>query len=79
MEAVTLSETFAYVVNSPMKFVEKVGDIMADFGMKLEQEAKKARRPEPAATPPSSPSGKKASEPKTKTTTRKSSPGTAKP
>ena len=45
MEAVTLSETFAYVVNSPMKVVEKVGDVMAEFGMRLEQEAKKARRP----------------------------------
>jgi ferredoxin len=35
MEAVTLSETIAYVVNSPMKVVEKVGDVMAEFGLKL--------------------------------------------
>jgi ferredoxin len=52
MEAVTLSETVAYVVNSPMKVIEKVGDVMAEFGMKLEQEARKARRPsdEPVET-----------------------------
>ncbi len=49
MEAVTLSETVAYVVNSPMKVVEKVGDVMAEFGMKLEAEAKKATRPPEAA------------------------------
>lgn len=75
MEAVTLSETFAYVVNSPMKVVEKVGDVMAEFGMRLEQEAKKATRPA-SHTPPSTPNppaGEKASEPKTKNTSRKAS------
>jgi ferredoxin len=52
MEAVTLGETVAYVVNSPMKVVEKVGDVIAEFGMKLEQEAKKASRPkEPVSEP----------------------------
>ena len=45
MEAVTLSETFSYVVNSPMKVFEKVGDVIAEFGMKLENEARKAARP----------------------------------
>ena len=45
MEAVTLGETFAYVVNSPMKVVEKVGDVIAEFGMKIENEARKAARP----------------------------------
>ena len=45
MEAVTLSETFDYVINSPMKVVEKVGDVIAEFGMKIEKEAKKASRP----------------------------------
>jgi hypothetical protein len=77
MEAVTLSETFAYVVNSPMKVVEKVGDVMAEFGMRLEQEARKATRPAshtPPSTPPT-PGGEKASEPKPKTTSRKASPG----
>lgn len=50
MEVVTLGETFAYVVNSPMKVVEKVGDVIAEFGMKLENEAKKAARPAEAST-----------------------------
>ena len=45
MEAVTLGETFAYVVNSPMKVVEKVGDVIAEFGMKIENEARKEARP----------------------------------
>lgn len=51
MEAVTLSETVAYVVNSPMKVVEKVGDVIAEFGMKIENEARKAASssPPPAA------------------------------
>lgn len=50
MEVVTLGETFAYVVNSPFKVVEKVGDVIAEFGMKLENEAKKAARPGSAST-----------------------------
>ena len=50
MEVVTLGETFAYVVNSPMKVVEKVGDVIAEFGMKLENEVKKAARPANAPT-----------------------------
>lgn len=49
MEAVTLSETVSYVINSPMKVVEKVGDFMSEFGMRLEAEAKKATRPSGAA------------------------------
>ena len=77
MEAVTLSETLAYVVNSPMKVVEKVGDVMAEFGMKLEQEARKATRPSTAA-PATDPIDPSASQ-KSKNTSRKTSPGNAKP
>lgn len=55
MEAVTLGETVAYVVNSPMKVVEKVGDVIAEFGMKLEREAKKASRPTETASEPAPP------------------------
>jgi ferredoxin len=47
MEAVTLGETFTYVINSPLKVVEKVGDMIADFGMKIENEARRAARPKP--------------------------------
>lgn len=49
MEAVTLGETISYVIDSPMEVFRKVGDVMADFGRKVEEEAKKATRPaEPA-------------------------------
>lgn len=46
MEAVTLSETFSFVLNSPFKIFEKAMDVMAEFGLKLEDEAKKAKRPD---------------------------------
>jgi ferredoxin len=52
MEVTTLGETVSYVVNSPMKVVEKVGDVIAEFGMKLEAEAKKASRPKEHTPPP---------------------------
>ena len=42
MEAVTLSETFAYAIKSPLEVVEKVGDVITDIGLKIEAEAKKA-------------------------------------
>jgi hypothetical protein len=42
MEAVTLSETFAYAVKSPLEVVEKVGDVITDIGLRIEAEAKKA-------------------------------------
>ena len=55
MEAVTLGETFAYVANSPWKVVEKVGDVLAEFGMKLENEARKAARPKEHSSEPKTP------------------------
>ncbi len=45
MEAMVLSETVSYVLDSPYKVFEKVGDVMAGFGRKMEDEAKKAKRP----------------------------------
>ena len=45
LEALALGETVSYIVNSPFAIFEKVGDIMADFGMKLEKNAKEAQRP----------------------------------
>lgn len=78
MEAVTLSETFAYVVNSPMKVIEKVGDVMAEFGMKLEQEARKARRPNESHSETAE-RGEPGSKPKTRTAHRKASPPASKP
>lgn len=45
MEMLTLSETFSYVFNSPYKIVDKVMDVMAEFGLKMDQESKNAKRP----------------------------------
>ncbi len=45
LEAITLGETFSFIINSPFKVLEKVGDVMAEFGMDLERKAKEASRP----------------------------------
>ena len=37
MEAVTLGETISYVIDSPVEVFRKVGDVMADFGRKIEE------------------------------------------
>ena len=42
MEAVTVSEAFAYAIKSPLEVVEKVGDVLTDIGSRIETEAKKA-------------------------------------
>lgn len=42
LEAATLTETFNYAVNEPMKVVEKFGEVVADLGRKVEEELKKA-------------------------------------
>lgn len=46
LEAMTLSETFNFVVNSPQKIVGKIMDVMAEFGHKLDDDAKTAATPE---------------------------------
>jgi ferredoxin len=46
LEAIALGETFSFILNSPFKIAEKVGDVMAEFGMKMENAAKQAARPE---------------------------------
>lgn len=45
LEAIALGETLSYVINSPYKAVEKVMDVLAEFGLKFEKEAKQATRP----------------------------------
>ena len=42
LEAATLTETFNFAVNEPMKVVEKFGEVVADIGRKVEEEFKKA-------------------------------------
>lgn len=45
LEAIALGETVSFIANSPFLVFEKIGDVMAEFGFKLEKEAKKAARP----------------------------------
>jgi len=45
LEAIALSETFSFVLNSPYHIVGKVMDVLAEFGLKLEKDAKQAKRP----------------------------------
>ena len=45
LEAVTLGETFSFILNSPNKIVGKVMDVMAEFGLKMDEEEKNATRP----------------------------------
>ena len=46
LEAIALGETFSFILNSPSKIVGKVMDVMAEFGLKLDEEAKNAKTPE---------------------------------
>jgi hypothetical protein len=45
LEAIALGETFAFVINSPFKVFEKIGDVMAEFGFKKEEDQKRRARP----------------------------------
>lgn len=45
LEAITLSETFSFVLNSPFKIFGKIMDVMAELGLKMEDDAKRAKRP----------------------------------
>ncbi len=46
LEAITLGETFSFIFNSPSLIFSKVMDVMAEFGLKKESDAKDAARPE---------------------------------
>lgn len=46
LEAIALGETFNFILNSPSNIVSKVMDIMAEFGLKLDKEAKDAQTPD---------------------------------
>lgn len=46
LEAIALSETFSFVMNSPYAAVGKVMDVLAGFGHKMEQKDKEAKRPD---------------------------------
>jgi len=46
LEAVTLSETFNFILNSPYAIGGAVVDFLSGFGFKFEKEAKETRKPE---------------------------------
>lgn len=46
LEAIALGETFNFILNSPSKIVSKVMDVMAEFGLKMDEEAKDAITPD---------------------------------
>lgn len=46
LEAIALSETLTFVVNSPYKVVDKLMETMAEFGFKLEKAKKESTKPE---------------------------------
>lgn len=46
LEAIALGETVSFVINSPFKVFEKAMDVLAEFGLKLEKDAKESVRPD---------------------------------
>ncbi|MGI8786438.1 MAG: hypothetical protein ACR2HG_01570 [Pyrinomonadaceae bacterium] len=46
LEAIALSETFTFVLNSPYKIVDMALGVLAQFGLKMEDETKKQSRPD---------------------------------
>lgn len=45
LEAIALGETVSFVINSPYLIFQKAMDVMAEFGLKKEEQGKKAARP----------------------------------
>lgn len=45
LEVITLGETVSFVLNSPSMIFGKFMDVLAEFGLKMEDDAKKATRP----------------------------------
>ncbi len=46
LESIVLSETLSFIINSPQKLVSMAMDVLAEMGLKMEDEAKKQARPE---------------------------------
>lgn len=57
LEAIALGETFSFILNSPYLIIGKVMDVMAEFGLKSEKEAKEATRPKEHKTDSASENG----------------------
>lgn len=46
LEAIALGETFSFILNSPSAVLGKVMDVLAEFGLKMDADAKNATRPD---------------------------------
>ncbi|MGH9946185.1 MAG: hypothetical protein ACRD6X_03205, partial [Pyrinomonadaceae bacterium] len=44
LEAITFTETLAFVVNSPFTVIDKIGDVLAEFGLNKETAEKQQKR-----------------------------------
>ncbi len=75
LEGIVLGETISYVVNSPFKVFEKAMDVMAEFGIKLETQAKEATRPKEHNKEESTSENGAKTKSRKKKTTRRKSPG----
>ena len=45
LEAIALGDTFSFIINSPSHIVGKFMDVLAEFGLKMEQEEQDAKKP----------------------------------
>lgn len=45
LEAIAVGETLSFIANSPYMVFDKIMDVMAEFGLKKEQQGKRAARP----------------------------------
>lgn len=61
LEAIALSETLSFIINSPSKIVSMGMDVLAEMGLKLEDDAKKQKRPGDHQTTDGEPSVKEES------------------
>lgn len=61
LEAIALSETLSFIINSPSKIVSMGMDVLAEMGLKMEDDAKKQKRPEDHQTNDGEPSVKEES------------------
>jgi len=46
LEGIAMSETLGYIINSPYKVADKVMDLMAEFGFKMDADKKESKKPE---------------------------------
>ncbi len=62
LEAITLGETFSFVINSPFLIFDKAMDVLAGFGLKKEEAEKTAARPKEHSDEPAEPPAAEATE-----------------